>query len=484
MAKISLLRFAICLCVAVTFIPGVAEATIHSVTVTSSRDYENVVGYTYSEITIRGSIARPDGSMGRYSVPAVIIYPRHGRGKGVGVVDWLNSAFYHFFPPATEFGTFQFTLLATGNFLFEEGYTYVSIQWNKAVTEIFGPNAPEDGQPHNHLVYGSIDRSADAWEILLDAARLLKDPSAYPGSHGPSPVATVLSSGYSQGGAAQLEVLAEGLDPSRVYDGHLIQMIGLACWKREDVAPHFGFFGECKPLPTNGNHAPVILLASETDMLIYHPTVLAIGKSAFFTRNETNPNWRQYEMAGISHLPAPILPLGISNQNTADARPVFRAAFDNLTRWSHGDHRNKPPAARYFEGSVDATDAFIPTTDADGHFAGGLRLPHVESEVHGLVAGAPLGHYAPLNPAGLDPFHPFVFISGTFTRFSDDELLARYSSRHQYVTRVRTAADDLAARGYITSKDRRDLIVAAEDEPLPAAISWNHFNRGFGDPVY
>jgi hypothetical protein len=45
------------------------------------------------------------------------------------------------------------------------GYTYISIQWNKAVTEIFGPAAPNDGQPHNRLVYGAIDRSADAWEI-------------------------------------------------------------------------------------------------------------------------------------------------------------------------------------------------------------------------------------------------------------------------------------------------------------------------------
>jgi hypothetical protein len=467
-AQESLLKAAICVFVTLAFIPLTAEANINSVTVHTSRDYENADGYTYAEITIHGSVARGDGSAGQYSVPAVIIYPRHGRGKGVGVVDWLNSAFYHFFPPTTEFGTFQFTLLATGNYLFDEGYTYISIQWNRAVTEIFGPTVPNDGQPHNHLVYGSIDRSADAWEILLDAARLLKDPSVYPGSDGPARVARVLSSGYSQGAAAQLEVLAENLDPSRVYDGHLIQMIRLACWKREDVAPHFGFFEACSPLPTSGNHAPVILLASETDMLVFHPTVLGFGKSAFFTRNSTNPNWRQYEMAGISHLPEPILPLGLPNQNTADARPIFRAAFDNLTRWTHGKHRSRPPASRYFEGSVDATDAFNPTTDADGHFAGGLRLPHVESEVQGRVAGAPLGYHTPLNPLGLDPFHLFVFISGTFTRFTDDELLDRYSSRHQYVKRIKRAAAHLAAKCYITNEDRNALIAAAHHEPLRA----------------
>ena len=456
--------------IALTLAPIRVEATITSVTVDAARDYENARGYTYAEITVHGTVDRADGSVGVYAVPAVLIYPRHRRANRVGVVDWVNSAYYHFFPATTEFGTFQFTLLATEHYLFDEGYTYVSIQWDKAVTEIFGPAAPIDGQAHNHLLYGSIDRSADAWEILLDAARLLKDPSVYPGNDGPRPVATVLSSGYSQGAGAQLELLAEGLDPDLVYDGHLIQMIGLACFKREDVAPHFGFFGDCSPLPTNGQHAPVIVLASETDMLIFHPTVLGFGKGAFFTRNPTDPNWRQYEMAGISHLPEPILPLGLPNQNTGDARPIFRAALENLTRWTKGNHRESPPPSRYFRGSVDAIDAFVPMTDADGHFAGGVRLPHVESTMHGRVAGAPLGRHTPLNPLGLDPFNPFVFISGTFTRFSDDELLDRYRSRDQYARRVRRAADHLAASGYITNPDRMALIAAAECEPLPEEL--------------
>ena len=456
--------------IALTLAPIGADATITSVTVDASRPYENAAGYTYAEITVHGSAGRADGSVGLYAVPAVLIYPRHHRANRVGVVDWVNSAFYHFFPPTTEFGTFQFTLLATDHYLFDEGYTYLSIQWDKAVTELFGPVAPADGQAHNHLLYGAIDRSADAWEILLDAARLLKDPSLYPDSDGPRPVETVLSSGYSQGAGAQLEVLAEGLDPQLVYDGHLIQMIGLACFKREDVAPHFGLFGDCSPLPANGRHAPVIVLASESDMVMFHPAVLGFGKSAFFTRNPTDPNWRQYEMAGISHLPAPILPLGVPNQNTADARPIFRAALENLTRWTKGRHRATPPPSRYFRGSVDANERFVPMIDADGHFAGGVRLPHVESTVHGRAAGAPLGRHTPLNPLGLEPFNLFVFISGTFTRFTDEELLDRYPSRDQYVERVMRAADHLAGRGYITNPDRRALIVTAEHEPLPEGL--------------
>lgn len=328
------------------------------------------------------------------------------------------------------------------------------------MTDIFGPTAPDDGQVHNHLVFGSIDRSADAWEILLDMARLLKNPGAFPG--GPPAVRRVLSSGYSQGAAAQLEVITTGLDPTRVYDGHLIQMIGLTCWKRDDLAPHFGFFGDCAPLPTSGDHAPVIVLASQSDMVIFHPSVLGFGLGAFFTRNASNPNWRQYEMAAISHLPKPILDLGVPNQNPADARPIFRAAFDNLGRWMLGV---QPPPARYFQGSVDGSNAFIPVPDADGNWAGGVRLPHVASVVFGRSAGAPLGTYDPLNLAGLDPFNPFAFISGTFNRFSDAEILARYPTRGTYVRRVALAAVSLARQRYITVGDAEALIVAAQNEP-------------------
>ena len=164
-------RAATCAAIALTLASTGVEAAMTSVTVNASRDYENARGYTYAEITVYGTVDRADGSVGVYAVPAVLIYPRHRRANRVGVVDWVNSAYYHFFPATTEFGTFQFTLLATDNYLFDEGYTYVSIQWDKAVTEIFGPAAPIDGQAHNHLVYGSIEHSADARVLHSQSGR-------------------------------------------------------------------------------------------------------------------------------------------------------------------------------------------------------------------------------------------------------------------------------------------------------------------------
>ncbi|MGH8236186.1 MAG: alpha/beta hydrolase domain-containing protein [Steroidobacteraceae bacterium] len=464
MTKISKGRLALRLLAAFAWMAP-AAAAIDSVKINKTGPYEKAPGYTYSHITIAGSVLRDDGTVGQYSVPAVVIFPRNRCGNDVGVVDWLNSAAFHFFHGTGEFSTFEFTTLATGTHLFDAGYTYLTIQWNKLVTDRFGPQAPRGD--HNPLVYGSIERGGDAWEILLDAARFLKNPSKYPGKNRPERVDTVLSSGYSQGGALQLELLTTGLDPRRVYDGHLIQMIGFGCWKRDDSLPHFGFLGDCAALPTRGQHAPVIMLVSESDMV--SASTLGLGKGAFFARNPQDPNWRTYEMAGIAHLPEPIVALGQPNQNSADARPLFRAAFDNLAQWARGKHGKRPPQSRYFQGYSDENDAFIATKDADGHFAGGVRLPHVESQVQGRVAGAPLGNYGPLNPVGLDPFNVFIFLGGTFERFNDQELLARYPTRHGYVKRVKRAADDLEERDYITRKDRKALVKAAEDEPLHAS---------------
>ena len=56
-------EFGICVLVGLISVPP-AEADIISVTVNTTRDYENARHYTYAEITIHGSVARADGSAG------------------------------------------------------------------------------------------------------------------------------------------------------------------------------------------------------------------------------------------------------------------------------------------------------------------------------------------------------------------------------------------------------------------------------------
>ena len=447
MVNTSLIRVAICVFVMLAFVPMRAGAAITSVTVTGTSEYENAPGYTYAEVMIHGSVARADGSHGRYSVPAVMIYPTSGRGNRVGVVDWLNSAFYHFFPPTTEFGTFQFTLLTTGNYLFEEGYTYISIQWNKAVTEIFGPTVPFDGQSHNPLVYGSIERSADAWEILLDAARLLKDPRAYPGNGRPARVTTVLSSGYSQGGAAQLELLAEGLDPGGVYDGHLVQMIGLTCWKREDAAPALWFPGRLQRA------------SNERETRARHRARIGVrhagvppGGSWLREKRVLHSQSRQSQLAPVRD--GGDLSSARTNSAARSPEPERRRRQAHLPRrvrqLDQVDTREKPreasrrpllPGERGRDGRLHPVDGCRWPFRGRGSTTSTSRRPS--------TAALPVLHSAVTRRStlrGSTRSMPFVFLGGTFSRFSDDELLSRYTSRRQYVRRVMRAVNHLAAR--------------------------------------
>ena len=121
--------------------PISAEATVGSVTVNTSRPFEQGDDYTYAEITIQGTVARPDGSVGSYSVPAVLIYPRMAVGTRSASSTGSAPPSITSSRPRQSSGGRVHSPRDRGRPL-EEGYTYLSIQWNKAVTEIFGPAAP------------------------------------------------------------------------------------------------------------------------------------------------------------------------------------------------------------------------------------------------------------------------------------------------------------------------------------------------------
>ncbi|MDQ3366244.1 MAG: alpha/beta hydrolase domain-containing protein [Myxococcota bacterium] len=434
------------------------------VTVDSSRSFGVFGGleYTYVEATMKGRVKRATGADGQYSVGLVLIYPKTG-GNKAGIVDWPNSVYYSMygFDP-NENMTLQMTRASSDNYVFENGYTYASVQWNKAVTEIFGPTMPS-GPDHNRLVYGTIEKGADSWQILSDAARFLRKP-AFAGSTVAPPRATerVLSSGYSQTAALQLEYLSTGrnvgADGKTVYDGFLVQMIGLLCYQRNDEAPVYGNFAPCASFPRAGK-ARVIVAGSETDFDMFN----SYGSRA----DGTDPNYMQYELAGISHIPKPVIdvgPFGATRQNHATSKPFVRGAIRNLHKWVTAGKR--PPSAPAIDGTFDGT-AFTMARDADGNVTGGLRFPHMKSG----AAGAPSGTYTGVEPAGFDPFHIFLLLSGTYEKFADASLVARYPTCASYTTKVAASANALYDNGFITLSDRDAYITGTPE--LASTSAWS-----------
>jgi hypothetical protein len=377
----------------------------------------------------------------------------------VGVVDWPNSVFYSFygFQPIEQL-TLEMTRVSTDNFVFENGYTYASVQWNKAVTELFGPTQPA-GEGHNRLAYGTIEQSADAFQILTDAANWLRKPQ-FTGSSLAPPRASeqVLSSGFSQTAALQLEFLSTGRNVTAagksVYDGHFVQMTGLVCYKREDVAPVFGDFGGCDTFPRAGK-SKVMVIASESDFPLL---------GAFASRADgTDPNYIQYELAGVSHIPKPVIDVsgfGATRQNHASSKPFSRGALHNLTQWARVGKAPPPSSLIDSEGGNIARDA-------DGNATGGVRLPHLTNG----NAGAPSGAYSGVEPAGLDPFNLFLLFSGTYDKFTDASLVARYPNCASYTSKVTASANALFTGGYITVADR-DAYINGTPE-LAGTSAWS-----------
>jgi len=131
----------------------------------------------YVEATMKGNFTMADASAGTYSVPIVLI-KADGPGNGFGVVDVPNTVYFVFYnfemcrrPPELPAG--MYTHLWCGNgegglrlanqiyplawqstedYLFKQGYTYMAVQWDRAVTEHYGDGAFADGRKGWHTV--------------------------------------------------------------------------------------------------------------------------------------------------------------------------------------------------------------------------------------------------------------------------------------------------------------------------------------------
>ena len=437
---------------------GVLLAGPSSVTVNEIQPYEEAINYTYAEAVMQGTVDRDDAPAGTYTVPVILIYPIDG-GNGVGVVDWPNTSGLHnggFTATADRFRPALPALRTTEDYLFENGFTYATVQWDKAVTDYFGPSAPNDGEQHSHLIYGTIEKAGDAFTILRDIAGFLKDPGALEGTDDLAPVDAVLSFGYSQSALLQMEFMSRDENMSNgglAYDGHLLAKAGLLCWKHHNEPPGFAGPDPCSELPvTDGSK--VIHVAAQGD-------VEELFKAGL-VRFPDNPDWHQYELAGVSHLPVPIVPGLDENQNPASSKPVFRAALYNLSRWVMEDI--PAPPSQFLEGTLNEDGTFDTDLDEYGNALGGLRLPHMGSIIDGAIAGAPLGKYTGKHPeAGPDDF---FWLGGYFKPFTDDELADRYPDRATYVKQVTRAADHLLASGYILKEDRDAYVQEAQDTDI------------------
>jgi len=439
---------------------SMACADVTRVVVTSSGPMGVFKGrqYIWVTATMEGTVERGGGERGQYRVPIVLMYPDR-TPNGFGFVDIVNSASFRSYKdgeaPGGKRSVYSFGDIIFSDYLRREGFTYLAVQWAWMVTDVLGTD------------YGVIEDGRDGYAIIKDAARFLRHPGTLEGAvpFRPQAAGRVIGFGQSQTATLLRELVRNGQNREKsgsvIFDGILAGVQAMCLTLHNDETPRpepgptnptFGTPVPCGgPLPEDGKY---ITLLTQSD----------IDRSkGYLTRHQT-PSYRQYELAGVAHIPPDIIVMrlvGAARQNPISFRPVFKAMLHNLVEWIVSE--KAPPDSRYVEGVVDSEGRFQFTTDADGNVKGGLRFPHMPTVLqNGERAGAPLGVYGGLDPDHLQPFDLFAWLGGTFVPFSVQELAARYPSPEGYMQLVSNAAVSLLADRFILQEDYDAYIQAAK----------------------
>lgn len=405
--------------------------------------------YLWANGFMEGTVERGDGTSGHYRVPVSLTYPDRDP-NGFGFVDLVNSADFQIYDdesaPLGRRKIYYIGDVIFSDYLRREGFIYLSIQWSRMVTEILGND------------YGVIENGVDGYEIIKDAARFLRHPITLEGATRFRPMAVdyAIAFGQSQSGDLLFQFAHRGdnrsEDGALFYNGMLAGVsAGCLALDNEDfkrpgpyfVVPSYYVTKVCENTPPADGK--FISILSQTDVPSY------LG---YLLRGEA-PHYRDYEIAGVSHMPPDMVPLssiGAIRQNPVSFRPVFKATLRNLVEWITDDV--EPPSSQYLDVTTDSKGAFIVSTDEDGNAIGGIRLPHMPSVLpDGESVGAPLGTYTGYDAAYTDPSDVYPAIGGAFVPFSEEELAARYPSNDVYVSRIEKAAAALLAERFILHED-------------------------------
>jgi hypothetical protein len=461
---------------------------------------EAIPGIDKAALNDRGRVA--------YSAKLILIMPAVPRlGNGALLVDVPNrgrayaEALYNS-PRALPFvsGTLE---QGTG-FLQDYGFTVAEVYWELGR----GADLPSfvDAAGKTRYVEGA------GFAIVRDAADFFAHGAADTAGT-PNPlkgaISRALSSGKSQDGRFLKTFLLNGFNmvgDRRVFEGmHVfvsaagllpILQTGIGPLSSAEGAPSFTnpdfpgvndgplTIGEIiAKVEARGEVAPKMMLVSSTSD--YYSLRASLGRTgASGTVDQTLPaNVRMYDIAGGPHVIVPQAPECTSPPGRIDWAPVSRALLLGLDAWV--SHNTEPPASELMplepaSGEPPALRAptklahaaiQVPKRDQDGNALGGVRLPDVA-----VPTGTNGGQNQPQTFTCMlvGSFSPFATTKAERERMSDtrQSIEERYSSRDDYVNRVRIAARDLMTRGFLLSDDAAVIIQEAASSnlfaPLPA----------------
>ena len=444
-----------------------------------------------------------------YSAKLILIMPAAPRaGNGALLVDVPNrgrayaEALYNS-PRDVPF--LSGTLEQGTGFLQDYGFTIAEVYWELGQ----GADLPSfvDAGGKTRYVEGV------GFAIVRDAADFLAHVAADTAGT-PNPlrgaINRTLASGKSQDGRFLKTFLLNGFNMAgdrRVFDGmHVfvsgagllpILQTGTGPRSSGDGAPTFAnpdfpgvndgplTVGEIiGKVEARGEIPPkMLLVSSTTDYYSLRASLGRTGESG--TADQPLPgNVRMYDIAGGSHVVVPQAPTCTLPPGRLDWAPVSRALLLGLDAWV--SHNAEPPASELMPlepasgeppvlrapARLSAAVIQVPKRDQDGNPLGGVRLPDIA-----VPTGTNAGQNQPQTFTCMlvGSFSPFATTKAERERTGDPRpsIEERYHGRDDYVRRIRIAAQDLVARGYLLSDDAAVIVQEAASSNLFAPAPAN-----------
>jgi hypothetical protein len=453
--------------------------------------------------------ARNDRGRVAYSAKIVLIMPEaNGAGNGALLVDVPNRgrAYAEALYNSPRDAPFVSGTLEQGTgFLQDHGFSIAEVYWELGHDADLPSFADADGK--TRYVEGV------GFAIVRDAAEFLAHaPADTMGTPNPlkGAINRTLASGKSQDGRFLKTFLLNGFNTAgnrRVFDGmHVfvsaagllpILQTGTGPESSGDGSPTFAnpdfpgvndgplTIGEIvAKVETRGEVPPKMLLVNSTTD--YYSLRASLGRTgASGTADQPLPaNVRMYDIAGGSHVIVPNAPTCTLPPGRLDWAPLSRALLLRLDAWVALNAEppasvltplepadGEPPALRA-PAKLSSAVIQVPKRDADGNAIGGVRLPDI---------AVPIG----TNGGQNQPPTFTCSLVGTFSAFAATKaqregtgdarpsIEERYRSRDDYVNRVRLAAQDLVARGFLLAEDAAVIIQAAASSNLFAPAQAN-----------
>jgi hypothetical protein len=399
---------------------------------------------------VDGRWALSPGPTAPYNVRMLVRRPADApRFNGIVVVEWLNVTGQS--EGAADYMQMQELLL-------REGYAWVGVG-----AQAVGVNAPTTGlKAWDPDRYRSLVHPGDAYsyDIFSQALQAVRNPQGQDALGGLR-IRHVLATGRSQS-AFRLVTYINAFHPGARYaDGYFVHSRGsnAAGLNVEGLARD----GDT-PIPPGAHirpdiDVPVFDLQTEGDM---------VTLGAHLTRQDPNPRYRRWEIAGAAHAESPrwvvdaSTPLDMgprckSAVNTAPHDAFVKAGLHALTRWVR-DGVIPPQSPAIVLGDPAAQDPI--QRDELGNARGGIRIPQIEAPT--ATVDGRRNEPAQTTPGGQN----FCFLYGNTVPFDRAKLASLYPTHAAFVERFTKAVDALERDGFLLKPEAEQARMAARGSAI------------------